>query len=340
MTHKVHLSNLGDAKVIKKIIHRLRTSFEHCSFPHQPVLLSETLTFLAPKSGDHILDGTLGLGGHAEAILPRILPGGHYYAFELDEINLNQARTRLKPFSRHITFFHDNFVHCQHRLHDIGVFKLDGILLDLGLSSPQLDDSKRGFSFQSEGPLDMRFDRMSGQSSAADLLNRLSEHELKRIFYNYGEEPYAPKLARLVLERRRQSPFETTLDLMDLIQSLFKSPGDQRKVAARVFQALRIAVNDELHVLETVLPSLLSLLSPGGRLVVLSYHSLEDRIVKNIFRQAVRLCICPPEALQCTCSRISKFRLLTKKPVVPSSEEITHNPRSRSAKLRALEKIK
>jgi 16S rRNA (cytosine1402-N4)-methyltransferase len=317
-------------------------------YQHQSVLLQETLKILDPKPGDKIVDGTLGLGGHAEAILPLILPGGHYYGFDLDALNLEHAKERLKAFAPHTTFFHSNFAHCHQRLREQNLSQVNGILLDLGLSSPHIDDAVRGFSFQVEGPLDMRFDRQPRsvaegasflQMTAADILNTWDESELKRIFYHYGEEPYAPKLARMVLVHRKETPFNTTFDLMNLIGQIMRSPKDQKQVARRLFQALRIAVNDELRVLEETLPSLLDLLAPQGRLVVMSYHSLEDRIVKQCFKAAVRDCHCPPEDLRCTCSRKSDFQLLTKKPVVPSDEELQANPRSRSAKLRAIQKI-
>lgn len=284
------------------------------------------------------MDGTFGLGGHARVILERIGPTGHLYAFDLDEKNLNEAKRRLENVSPQLTTFHDNFAHCQSRLHSIGISQVDGILLDLGLSSPHVDEPERGFSLQQDGPLDMRFDRSQGET-AADLLNYAPEEELRTIFYRFGEERYAPKLARLVLERRATAPLLRTGDLVELVATVMKSPKDQRQMATRLFQALRIAVNDELTLLEQCLPELLGLLAPGGRMVVLSYHSLEDRLVKHAFKQAARDCVCPPEVLRCQCAGKASYQLLTKKPVTPSSEEITHNPRSRSAKLRAIQRL-
>lgn len=308
------------------------------SLQHQSVLLPETLQFLNVKFGETVLDGTLGLGGHAEAILPLLGPDGHYYAFDLDQENLSHAQERLAPFSSQISFFHDNFAHCYSRLQQVGVSHVDAILLDLGLSSPHVDDAPRGFSFQSEGPLDMRFDRSQGVT-AADVLAEYAEEDLKHIFYAYGEEPYAPKLARMVVERRKTQPLVTTTDLMTLIGEIMRFPKDQRKVATRIFQALRIAVNDEMEVLKSTIPQLLALLAPGGRVVILSYHSLEDRIVKQAFRESTRECVCPREVLRCACAGNASFKLLTKKPIVPSDQEISENPRSRSAKLRALQKL-
>lgn len=289
---------------------------------HHSVLLQESLEFLALRPGDVVLDGTLGLGGHAEAILP-LIGSGSYYGFDLDQDNIAFARDRLEPFAPRVTFLHDNFVHCHHRLSELGVSRVDKILLDLGLSSPHVDDAERGFSFRQDGPLDMRFDR-SAEFTAADWLNTVSEAELRRIFYDYGQEPYAPKLARMVVEERRLHLFDRTSQVVELISRIMKNPHDQRKVATRLFQALRIAVNDELQVLEQALGHALDLLAPDGRIVVLTYHSLEDRIVKNVFRDA---------------ARSGGFHLLTKKPISPSEAEVQFNPRSRSAHLRALQKI-
>jgi len=310
----------------------------YTSFEHQSVLLQETLEYLKIEPKDQVVDGTLGLGGHALSILGQLGSGGHYYGFDLDETNLAQAKQRLKEFSSHVTFFHDNFAHCQDRLNSIGVTSVSKILLDLGLSSPHVDDSTRGFSLQKEGPLDMRFDRSSGMT-AAEVLNTWSEEDLRHIFYRYGEERYAPKAASLIVERRREKKFETTSELRAVIHEIMTHPADERRMSTRIFQALRIAVNDELEVLGKAIPPLLSLLKPGGRMVVLSYHSLEDRIVKQAFKYAIQTCHCPPQVLQCTCPRDPSFRLLTKKPIVPSDSEIQSNPRSRSAKLRAIERL-
>ena len=265
---------------------------------HKPVLLHETLENLALREGAHIADGTLGLGGHGKAILNMIGKTGKYYGFDLDTENLEEAKKRLKDYEKQTTFFHSNFVHCHDRLTEIGVSQIDGILLDLGLSSPHIDEPERGFSVGEEGPLDMRFDRNSDHPKAAELVNTWPEEELKRIIYVYGEERYAPKIARLIIERRQVAPFTTTTDLLDLIDDFMKSPGDKRRVATRLFQALRIAVNSELEVLEKALPSLLSLLTPQGRMVVISYHSLEDRLTKRAFKKAARTCVCPPEIMR------------------------------------------
>lgn len=307
----------------------------HVFLVHHPVLLQETLDYLNLQPGDRVVDGTLGLGGHALEILNRIAPPkskikGYYYGFDLDTDNLDFAKQRLSDFPSQTTFFHSNFAHCHHRLQSVGVDQVQRILLDLGLSSPHIDQPDRGFSFQQEGPLDMRFDRSDDSTTAADILNHASEHELRRILYEYGEERYAPKLARMILDQRKQQPFGTTQQVMSLLETLMKSPGDRRRMASRVFQALRIAVNDELSVLAQAIPSLLSLLAPGGRMVVISYHSLEDRIVKRAFKLAAH----HEKGID------PLFELLTKKPIEPSPQELLSNPRSRSAKLRAIEKTK
>lgn len=290
---------------------------------HNPVLLHETINLLNPQKGDQVVDGTLGLGGHAQTILERLGDQGHYYGFDLDEKNLEYARNRLKDFESKTTFFHSNFAHCHQRLQESGVDQVDKILLDLGLSSPHIDDPERGFSVKHLGPLDMRFDRSEG-FTAADVVNRWPESDLKKIFYEYGEERYAPKIARMIVEKRKAQPFKTTADLVELLTEIMKNPRDKRRVATRIFQALRIEVNDELTVLQDTLDSLLDFLAPGGRMVVISYHSLEDRIVKHRFRNA---------------AKAGAFKLLTKKPVTPSAQEIEINSRSASAKLRAIEKL-
>lgn len=305
---------------------------------HKPVLLAEILEILELKPGAQVVDGTLGLGGHSEAMLEQIGPSGHLYGFDLDQDNLTEAKQRLNGYEAQTTFLHDNFVHCHDRLKEMGTSQVDGILLDLGLSSPHIDEAERGFSVQNDGPLDMRFDRTSGET-AADILNRWLEGDLKKIIYEYGEERYAPKIARLVVEHRKEQPFERTSEVVELIGTFMKTSSDQRKVATRVFQALRIAVNDELTVLKEAIPSLLDLLAPQGRLAIISYHSLEDRLVKQAFKGVAKSCICPPEVMRCECSGKPSFQILTKKPITPSDSEIQDNPRSKSAKLRAIQKL-
>lgn len=305
---------------------------------HKPVLLAETLSIFDLKLGAKVVDGTLGLGGHSKAMLEQIGPTGHLYGFDLDETNLAEAKKRLKDFSSQTTFFHDNFAHCHDRLQEVGTSSVDAILLDLGLSSPHIDKAERGFSVLQDGPLDMRYDQYSGEA-ASDLLDRLPESTIKQIIYEYGEERYAPKIARLIVEQRQEKSFERTSDLVELIGTIMKNPSDKRRVATRVFQALRIAVNEELEMLALAIPSAMSLLESGGRLAIISYHSLEDRLVKRAFKKAAQACICPPEVMRCECSGESSYKILTKKPITPLDTEIQDNPRSKSAKLRAIEKI-
>jgi 16S rRNA (cytosine1402-N4)-methyltransferase len=309
-------------------------------FVHIPVLRQSVREFLNLKAGDCAVDGTLGLGGHSSDICDAVGPQGHLYAFDQDENHLAFARDRLKNFSDRITFLHSNFSAMQEKLHEIGVTQVDGILLDLGLASPHVDDSSRGFSFLKDGPLDMRFDTSSDFPSAADLVNQLPEESLKKIFYEYGEERFAPKIARAIVTDRQLQSFTTTQQLADLIVRLYPAPLRHGRThpATKVFQALRIAANRELEVLEHVLPQTVSLLKPGGRLVIISYHSLEDRIVKHFLKSQTIDCICPPEVLRCECQFQPPLKLLTRKPVVPTDQEIAENPRSRSAKLRVAQK--
>jgi len=278
---------------------------------HDPVLLTETLELLAPKTGEVFLDGTLGLAGHAQAILERIGPSGKLIGLDLDPRNLKLARENLRKFSN-LETYHSNFCELQRFA---PANSLDGILLDLGLSSPHLDDAARGFSFRKSGPLDLRFN--SEQSlTAAEILNKFPESEIAEILRNFGEIGISKKIARRVVETRRRKKFEKTEDLVAII--------DAKSLLPQVFQALRIAVNDELNALETALNSAVGVLKTGGRIAIISFHSLEDRIVKNFFRDQKKL---------------GNFEILTKKPITPSLAEIAENPRSRSGKLRGAGKI-
>ncbi len=268
---------------------------------HLPALLDEVLELLQVRKEGVYVDCTLGLGGHSEQILSRLGGTGQLIALDWDE----EA--------------------------------LDGCLLDLGVSSLHLDSPERGFSFRQEGPLDMRMDQRTG-TTAADLVNQLSEKDLADLFHRYGEEKAARRIAAVLVERRGESPILTTTQLAEMIEEV-KGPGRGRiHPATRVFQALRIEVNAELIGLEEMLQEVISLLNPGGRLVVISFHSLEDRIVKNVFRKAAGRCVCFRPQELCSCPKISEVRILTRKPVTPSTREVQENPRSRSAKLRAVEK--
>ncbi len=306
-------------------------------YSHDSVLLEETLDGLALGEGKVIVDGTLGLGGHAGKILERIGGTGKLIGFDCDETHIEIAKANLKRFEKNIIFVRSNFAHLQSELDGHGVDSIDGILLDLGIASPHVDDSGRGFSFRADGPLDMRLDR-SQALSAKDIVNKWSHEDLTKIFREYGEERYAPKIARAIIERREEKPIETTADLAEIVMSqVYKK--DRIHPATRIFQALRIAVNDELNALESALEQAAEVMNEGGRMVVISYHSLEDRIVKRIFKKLSK-----PKTQETMFSandviEPAKFRLITKKPIVPTDYEVADNSRSRSAKLRIIEKI-
>lgn len=300
---------------------------------HEPVLLRECLELMHLKPGSVAVDCTLGLGGHSSEILKAIGSKGHLYAFERDERNLKVAEKRLGEIGKNFTIFHDSFRSLKDRLRREGVSYVDAILFDLGLSSPHVDDAARGFSFSKEGPLDMRFDATVGRT-AADLLNESSEEELADLFYHYGEIHASRKLAHAIIQVRKEKPFQTTTELAELVrQTLSKS------ILPQAFQALRVAVNEELIALELGLSQALELLAPHGRVVVVSYHSLEDRLVKQTFKQLTRDLRDPNDLYGRRVLRSKSLSLLTKKPIKASAEEVARNPRARSAVLRAAEKL-
>ncbi len=305
---------------------------------HIPVLFQECIDFLNLEEGKIAVDCTLGLGGHSSEILKKIGPTGHLYAFDRDERNIVVARERLSKVSDHFTIIHDSFRSLTDRLQREGASQVDAILFDLGLSSPHIDDATRGFSFLHEGPLDMRFDA-SGGRTAADVLNKASERELADIFYYYGEIRSSRKFAREIVEQRKTQAFEDTLQFKTFIEEHLGKGKPGKHLAAQVFQALRIAVNEELEALELALNQAIELLAPQGRVVVLSYHSLEDRLVKQIFKRSSRDLRDPNDPYGQRVLRPKSLSLLNKKPILPSEEEIHDNPRSRSAKLRAAEKL-
>jgi 16S rRNA (cytosine1402-N4)-methyltransferase len=309
-------------------------------FHHISVMPDEVLRALAPHPGGIYVDGTLGGAGHSGLILSASEPDGILIGFDRDEEALATATRRLARFGGRARLFHRNFSSIAATLAEIGVDAIDGFLLDLGVSSHQLDRDERGFSFQTDAPLDMRMDRSSG-ASAADLVNTLPEGELFRIISEYGEERWAKRIASFIVQRREERPIETTLELVDLIKGAIpKAKWEERlHPATRTFQALRIAVNEELKSLEEGLSDLLRLLKKGGRGAVISFHSLEDRIVKESFRGAATGCTCPRELPICACGKTPQCKVLTGKPWRATDEEVAQNPRSRSAKLRVVEKI-
>jgi 16S rRNA (cytosine1402-N4)-methyltransferase len=301
---------------------------------HKPVLLQESLKALAVEPGGRYIDCTLGGGGHAAAILEQSSPGGQLLGIDADPSALEAARERLQGFKESALLVNDNFVNLKMICFNHKFYPVHGILLDLGLSSLQLNSDGRGFSFQHDAPLDMRFSP-SQKVSAADIVNTSSETKLAQIIRAYGEESQSYRIARSIIKER---PINSTLQLAELIE---KTIGRHGKIhpATKTFQALRIAVNHELEYLESVLKQSIELLGYGGRLVVISYHSLEDRIVKQFMQQEARGCICPPRTPVCICGHTPRLKLLNRKVITPTETELKNNPRSRSAKLRAVECI-
>jgi 16S rRNA (cytosine1402-N4)-methyltransferase len=306
-------------------------------FHHLPVLLDAVLAWLDPHPGDVMLDGTAGGGGHAAAIAARIQPGGFLWAFDTDPTAVAVATTRLAAVTDRFNVQQANFRALGEMSRAKAIPPLDGILLDLGVSSHQLDTAERGFSFAKEAPLDMRLNPTAGPT-AADLVNTLSADGLADIIFRYGEERQSWAIARAIVSARATEPITTTTRLATIVSGVVGYAGKIHP-ATRTFQALRIAVNEELQSLETVLPDAISALKPGGRLAVISFHSLEDRIVKDLLRLEATGCICPPRQPVCTCAHQPRVKVLTKKPVIGTDAEIRENPRARSAKLRAAVKL-
>ena len=308
-------------------------------FHHVSVLLEECIEGLAIKPDGIYVDGTLGGAGHSSRIAAK-LTTGRLIGIDRDNVALEAAAERLRPFEDRVTLVHANFCDMDEALGKLGIDKVDGILLDLGVSSPQLDDGQRGFSYMTDAPLDMR---MNGEDvrDASQIVNTWSYEELKRILYDYGEERFAPRIAAAICRRREQAPIETTLELVDVIKGAMPASAlrEKQHPAKRSFQAIRIAVNDELGAVETVMKKAVPLLNPGGRLAVITFPSLEDRIVKNAMAEAAKGCTCPPSFPVCVCGKKPQVRIVTRKPIVSGEEELERNPRARSAKLRICEKL-
>ncbi len=303
---------------------------------HIPVLLDEALQLLAPHSGGRYIDATLGGGGHAEAILEASAPEGRLLGLDADPRAIERVQRRLARFGSRIILARANFRRIAAVARARGFAQADGVLFDLGVSSYHLDEAEQGFSFSKEGPLDMRLNPDAGPS-AADIVNTLDADDLADILYRYGEERRSRRIARAIVSNR---PIHTTTQLAEtVVKAVGRKPGARLHPATRTFQALRIYVNDELGALEAALPQALSLLKPGGVLAVITFHSLEDRIVKHYFRQESRDCICPPHAPICTCGHKAQIDILHRKGLTPSPDEIARNPRSRSARLRAVRKL-
>lgn len=309
-------------------------------FHHIPVLYEEVLTYLAPERGGIFIDGTLGGGGHASMVLERLPAGSRLYGIDRDPAAIEAASTRLAPFGDRFTAIHGNFFDMKTLLGAQGVPAADGILLDLGVSSHQLDTKERGFSYKAEAPLDMRMDT-TASLTARDVVNGYSFEELCRILRDYGEERFAPRIADRIVRTRATKSIETTTELAALVAAAMpaKSRHEAQHPARRTFQAIRIEVNGELDGLRRAVDDAHDLLAPGGRLVILTFHSLEDRIVKQAFRTYENPCVCPPKAPICTCGRVPTAKILTRKPLSCSTEEAAANPRAECAKLRAIEKL-
>ena len=308
-------------------------------FHHISVLLDACLEGLNIRPDGIYVDGTLGGAGHSSRIAAR-LTTGKLIGIDRDPVALKAAGERLAPYGDRVTLVHSNFCEIKQVLKDLNISGVDGILLDLGVSSPQLDEVSRGFSYMADAPLDMR---MNGKDSlsAKHVVNEWSYEELRRILYEYGEERYAPQIASAICRRREVSPIETTLELVDIIRGAMPPAAlrEKQHPAKRSFQAIRIAVNDELGSVEKVMADAIPCLNPGGRLAVITFHSLEDRIVKNAMTEAAKGCTCPPSFPVCVCGNKPKVRLISRKPIAASQQELDENPRSRSAKLRVCEKM-
>lgn len=312
------------------------------SLKHIPVLLSEMLSIFDPRPSQTFLDGTVGQGGHAAAILEKTAPDGKLIGFDLDPAAVSWAEENLRKFgSERFKIFNSNFKEVKQKLNKFsGLNTFDGILLDLGVSSSELGSEHRGFSFQTTGPLDMRFSQQG--KSAIDLLTHSPKIDLEKILNNFGEERYGREIAEEISKARKENRLKTTTDLADICQRVYAKKRARSRInpATKTFQAIRIAVNDELNSLTQALPPLVSMLKPGGKIIVISFHSLEDRIVKKFFQTESKDCVCPAEFPLCKCGHKKSLRILTKKPVIASAAERTKNPHSRSAKLRAAQKLK
>lgn len=308
-------------------------------FHHVSVLLQECLDGLNIRPDGIYVDGTLGGAGHSFQIASR-LTTGRLIGIDRDTVALEAAGKRLAPYQDRVTLVHSNFCRIKEVLQELNIPGVDGILLDLGVSSPQLDDGERGFSYMADAPLDMRMNRQDALS-AYTVVNSWPREELKRILYDYGEERYAPQIASAICRRREERPIETTLELVDVIRSAMPPAAlrEKQHPAKRSFQAIRIAVNDELGSVEQVMRDAVPCLNEGGRLAVITFHSLEDRIVKNAMASAARGCTCPPEFPVCVCGKKPAVKLVNRKPIVSGDLELEDNPRARSAKLRVCEKL-
>lgn len=308
-------------------------------FEHTPVLLKEVIDGLNVKENGIYVDGTLGGAGHSLEIAKR-LTTGKLIGIDQDLNALKKAKEVLKDNMDKVILVHENYVNIENILHKLNIRKVDGILLDIGVSSHQLDEEKRGFSYSKEAPLDMRMDNTK-KFSAWNVVNGYSKEELEKIIWDYGEERWAKRISEFIVSERRKAPIDTTFRLVDIIKKAI--PKNARRKghhpAKKTFQAIRIEVNDELHVLENSIPNMIRLLNKKGRLCIITFHSLEDRIVKKMFVELNKDCICPPEFPICVCDKEKEINIITKKPIIPTKSEVERNPRSRSSKLRIAERV-
>ena len=312
---------------------------EDLSYGHRPVLLAECLEALHIRPDGVYVDGTLGRAGHSLEIAKR-LTTGRLIGIDRDETAIAAAQERLRDYMDHVTLVHSNFDRIGEILEELNIPGADGMLFDLGVSSPQLDDAQRGFSYMHDAPLDMRMDRTAALD-ARQVVNEWSYEELRRILYDFGEERYAPAIAKGICRARETAPIETTLQLVDVIKSAMPPQAlrEKQHPAKRSFQAIRIAVNGELDALPPMLHAGCDHLKPGGRLAVISFHSLEDRIIKKTMQELATGCTCPPSFPVCVCGKTPKMKLISRKPILPGETELAENPRARSAKLRVAEKL-
>lgn len=309
------------------------------AFEHKSVLLYETVDSLNIKPDGIYVDGTLGGGGHAYEVCSRLGKHGRLIGIDQDADAIAAATKRLEPFADKVTVVRSNYENIASVLHDLGIEKVDGIYLDLGVSSYQLDTASRGFTYREDAPLDMRMDQRNTQT-AADIVNTYSETELYHIIRDYGEDRFAKNIAKHIVQRRQEKPYKSTGELIETIKAAIpaKIRATGGHPAKRTFQAIRIELNHELDVLNRSIDTMIDLLNPGGRLSIITFHSLEDRIVKKRFRDNENPCICPPEFPVCMCGRKSKGTVITRKPIVPGEEELEYNKRSKSSKLRVFER--
>lgn len=309
------------------------------SFSHQPVLLQETIELLNVKKNGVYVDGTLGRGGHSQEILTRLAHTGCLIAIDRDRTAIEKVKEQLNDY-QNLKLIHDNFIHLPQILKNLGLNKVDGMIFDLGVSSPQFDNPERGFSYQHNAPLDMRMNQEQ-QLTASMIVNQYSRAKLSKIIKEYGEDRWASRIADFIVKFRKKEPIQTTHDLVEVVKAAIPASARRKggHPARRTFQALRIETNNELNQLKQMIEKCTGYLKGGGRLCIISFHSLEDRIVKTTFRQMAKKCICPPDFPICVCDKEEEVKIITRKPVMADKQEIEKNPRARSARLRVVEKI-